>query len=130
MNAKVRRLYRSFPSTSFFCSYIVYVYVHLYILRHPILDKTPIERSRLLEVTSHFAHIHLAAATSGQTEAPPAEEEPNGHFTCFVQVAGRLLELDGTRTGPIDRGQCTELLTVSELFLDMQILLIFILGTI
>ena len=58
----------------------------------------------------------------------PDDLDTDLHFTCFVQApetearetetpAGkggmRLIELDGRRSGPMDRGKCTDLLTVS-----------------
>jgi len=84
-------------------------------------DKTPEERSKLLETTPLFADIHAEAATSGQSAVPTADSNTNLHFTCFVQapsgrapgsedVGMRLIELDGRRAGPIDRGECTNLL--------------------
>jgi len=76
--------------------------------------KSPEERAKLLETTSLFAHIHSEAASSGQT-AVPTDLDTNLHFTCFVQapVRGtdspgktkRVIELDGRRVGPIDRGE-------------------------
>ena len=97
------------------------------------VGKTPEERAELLETTPLFASIHAETANTGQT-APTAET--NFHFTCFVQAPEqdfrkvarqeavsesamaeptsgmRLIELDGRRRGPIDRGECTDLLIV------------------
>ncbi|KAF7356731.1 Ubiquitin carboxyl-terminal hydrolase [Mycena venus] len=84
-------------------------------------DKTPEERAKLLETTPLFADIHAQAATSGQS-AVPTNLDTDLHFTCFVAApspAGptddgpsmRVVELDGRRDGPIDRGKCTDLLT-------------------
>ncbi|KAI0080157.1 peptidase C12, ubiquitin carboxyl-terminal hydrolase 1 [Panus rudis PR-1116 ss-1] len=88
--------------------------------------KTPLERAHLLETTPLFSKIHAAAASAGQTSAPSAEDKVDLHFTCFVSApdpehpesdlndplrgSKRLLELDGRRNGPIDRGFCTSLL--------------------
>ncbi|KAJ7115800.1 peptidase C12, ubiquitin carboxyl-terminal hydrolase [Mycena epipterygia] len=82
-------------------------------------DKTPEERAKLLETTPLFADIHAQAASSGQS-AVPTNLDTDLHFTCFVAApssrgpgsAGsmRLVELDGRRAGPIDRGECTDLL--------------------
>ncbi|KAA1470345.1 peptidase C12 ubiquitin carboxyl-terminal hydrolase 1 [Dentipellis sp. KUC8613] len=84
--------------------------------------KSPEERAHLLETTPLFADIHAEAASSGQT-APPADSHTDLHFTCFVQAPDaaarmsqsgisdmRIIELDGSRGGPIDRGHCTDLL--------------------
>ncbi|KAJ7623381.1 hypothetical protein FB45DRAFT_103517 [Roridomyces roridus] len=82
--------------------------------------KTPEERAKLLETTPLFADIHAQAASSGQS-AVPTDLDTNLHFTCFVAAPSsrgddradssmRLVELDGRRTGPIDRGESTDLL--------------------
>ena len=88
-------------------------------------DKTPQERAKLLETTPLFANIHSEAASAGQTAVPDISEDVDLHFTCFVQApspparedqieaedgARRLVELDGRRGGPVDRGVCTDLL--------------------
>ena len=88
-------------------------------------DKTPLERAVFLETTELFADIHAAVAASGQS-AVPDNLDTDLHFTCFVQApeaavreaeiatAGkrRLIELDGRRAGPVDRGESTDLLKV------------------
>ncbi|KAF8556693.1 cysteine proteinase [Imleria badia] len=81
--------------------------------------KTPEERAKLLETTPLFEKIHESAALSGQT-AVPQDLETDLHFTCFVKARAteptsetqqwRLIELDGGRIGPIDRGECNDLL--------------------
>jgi len=85
-------------------------------------DKTPEERAKLLETTPLFANIHAEAASAGQTAAPSIEQDTDLHFTCFVRApnppreegvasdSSRVLELDGRRAGPVDRGECTDLL--------------------
>jgi ubiquitin carboxyl-terminal hydrolase L3 len=72
-----------------------------------------------------FASIHSEAASAGQTAVPDISQDVDLHFTCFVHApdpgareegieaeddARRLVELDGRRVGPIDRGVCTDLL--------------------
>jgi len=83
-------------------------------------EKSPEERAEHLETTPLFANIHAQAASTGQT-AIPTNLDTNLHFTCFItapEVRGpggpsgyRIIELDGRREGPIDRGECTDLLT-------------------
>jgi hypothetical protein len=88
------------------------------------VDKTPLERAHFLESTDLFTGIHAAAAASGQT-AVPDNLDTDLHFTCFVQAPDasartaevatserRLIELDGGRAGPVDRGKSTDLLEV------------------
>jgi ubiquitin carboxyl-terminal hydrolase L3 len=84
-----------------------------------------LERAKFLESTKIFATIHADIAASGQT-AVPNELDTDLHFTCFVQALEasvredgvlptgelRLIELDGGRAGPVDRGVSTDLLKV------------------
>ncbi|KAM6499043.1 cysteine proteinase [Amanita muscaria] len=96
--------------------------------------KTPLERAHLLETTPLFTEIHAELAEEGQTPVP-TNLDTDLHFTCFIltpsqekreiassgvdtgksgkeiQVTGskmRLIELDGTRQGPVDRGESSE----------------------
>lgn len=84
------------------------------------------ERAKFLETTDIFAEIHAAAAASGQS-AVPDKLDTDLHFTCFVQAPEasareaetttgefRLIELDGRRAGPVDRGKSTDLLKVRD----------------
>ncbi|KII85743.1 hypothetical protein PLICRDRAFT_44131 [Plicaturopsis crispa FD-325 SS-3] len=88
-------------------------------------DKTPEERAKVLETTPLFADIHAEAASSGQSSVP-RDLDTDLHFTCFVEAPsgecrapgvpptpttkGRIIELDGRRNGPVDRGECNDLL--------------------
>lgn len=72
-----------------------------------------------------FADIHATEANAGQS-AVPTNLDTDYHFTCFVQAPSehsgspalkgeggrRLIELDGRRVGPIDRGPSENLLKV------------------
>jgi ubiquitin carboxyl-terminal hydrolase L3 len=86
-----------------------------------------LERAQFLESTDLFTDIHAAAAASGQT-AVPDNLDTDLHFTCFVQAPDasareaevatgerRLIELDGGRAGPVDRGKSTDLLKVRKI---------------
>jgi len=79
-------------------------------------SKTPLERAKLLEDTPLFKNIHAETASTGQT-ALPEDLNVDLHFTCFVEApdasvrtstsgeySNRLIELDGTRNGPMDHG--------------------------
>ena len=90
------------------------------------VEKSPLERAQFLESTDLFTNIHAAAAASGQT-AVPDNLDTDLHFTCFVQAPDasvregevataerRLIELDGGRAGPVDRGKSTDLLKVCK----------------
>jgi len=102
-----------------------------------------LERAKLLETTPLFTQIHAEMAKEGQTPVRPEDLQTDLHFVCFVeapdadfrdraaQSAGaslegeavedntsgkRLIELDGTRDGPVDRGECKDLLKVRIFF--------------
>jgi hypothetical protein len=91
--------------------------------QHILATKSPEERAKLLEETHLFANMHSEAASSGQS-AVPSNLDTENHFTCFVQAPSsepdeargakgmRLVELDGRRAGPIDRGASENLLMV------------------
>ncbi|KAF8498506.1 peptidase C12 ubiquitin carboxyl-terminal hydrolase 1 [Russula emetica] len=96
-------------------------------------DKTPLERAKFLESTDIFTDIHAAAAAGGQT-AVPDNLDTDLHFTCFVQAPEasareaevatgerRLIELDGGRAGPVDRGKSTDLLEDVARYVKEQI---------
>ena len=49
--------------------------------------------------------MYNKAARQGSSEVPPAEDEVDFHYICYVSSSeGRLYELDGDRKGPMDRG--------------------------
>jgi ubiquitin carboxyl-terminal hydrolase L3 len=66
----------------------------------------PADRAVLLEETDALEQAHQAAAITGDTAAPDAEDNVDLHFVCFVKSEknGHLFELDGRRKGPLDRG--------------------------
>jgi len=83
---------------------------------------TPLERAKLLENTPLFKNIHAETAATGQT-APPEDLNVDLHFTCFVEApdasvrmkeggesSQRLIELDGSRDGPMDHGPVEDFL--------------------
>lgn len=60
------------------------------------------ERIQLIEGSRAIEDIHAAIAQEGATAPPPAEDEVDLHFVCFVKGDdGTLYELDGRRVGPI-----------------------------
>lgn len=66
----------------------------------------PLERAELLEETEALETASQAAAATGDTAAPNAEDSVDLHYVCFVksQKNGHLFEMDGRRKGPLDRG--------------------------
>lgn len=78
--------------------------------------KDGFERAKLLETSAFLSEVHDQAARTGQT-AVPATLDTKHHYTAFVEAVDqediskkRLIELDGECLGPIDRGECTDLL--------------------
>lgn len=87
------------------------------------------ERIHLLETNKAFADAHAQAAIAGQSTDADCEHPPHA-YTCFIQAhdastenpklddsCKRLIELNGGRNGPIDRGPSTDLLRVSKPFI-------------
>jgi len=85
-------------------------------------SKTPFERAKLIENAPLFKNIHAETASTGQT-APPEDLNVDLHFTCFVEApdasvrtsasgeySKRLIELDGSRDGPMDHGPVDDFL--------------------
>lgn len=75
------------------------------------MEQTPEERGKLLEQTKIFADIHEQAAQGGQS-AIPKNNETDLHYVVFVLAPApetgeqRVIELDGRRPVPVDRGVC------------------------
>lgn len=66
----------------------------------------PKARAELLEDTEALETAHQAAAATGDSAAPSADDSIDLHYVCFVKGKnGHLWELDGRRKGPLDRGE-------------------------
>ncbi|KAJ1980702.1 ubiquitinyl hydrolase 1 [Dimargaris xerosporica] len=77
-------------------------------------DLTPVQRAKLLEKSADIAEAHSSVATEqGQTSAPSADSRLNLHFVCLVGNNGRLYELDGRKSAPVDHGPSADLLTTA-----------------
>jgi ubiquitin carboxyl-terminal hydrolase L3 len=69
------------------------------------------ERAQMLYDNQAFEDAHKECANMGDTVAPEGEEghHVGQHFVAFVKESdGHLWELEGSRKGPIDRGQLAE----------------------
>jgi ubiquitin carboxyl-terminal hydrolase L3 len=67
----------------------------------------PNERPSILETSKELEQAYELVAREGSSVAPDdAEDEVDYHYVCLVRSHrnGRLYELDGDRSGPIDRG--------------------------
>ncbi|WVQ82384.1 hypothetical protein IAT38_004512 [Cryptococcus sp. DSM 104549] len=75
---------------------------------------TGAERAKLLDETTFFSEAHTAASQTGQS-AVPTDLDVDTHFIAFVEGVNekgekRIVELDGGRDGPFDRGTSTNFL--------------------
>ncbi|GFZ43898.1 hypothetical protein JCM24511_01618 [Saitozyma sp. JCM 24511] len=78
------------------------------------LPLTGLERAKLLDEADFFEAAHTAAAQTGQS-AVPTDLDVDTHFITFIEAENlkgekRVVELDGGRQGPFDRGSCSSLL--------------------
>ncbi|ORY86146.1 hypothetical protein BCR37DRAFT_206041 [Protomyces lactucae-debilis] len=73
-------------------------------------DQSPDARIDAIETSSLIRESHAHVATQGQSAVIGAEEEVTLHFIAFVknERTGHLVELDGSRAGPIDHGALAE----------------------
>ncbi|KAL2257496.1 hypothetical protein VTK26DRAFT_101 [Humicola hyalothermophila] len=79
-------------------------------LRNDALPLTKDERAQVLYDNSAFEEAHQSVAVVGDTRKP-AVGSVGGlgqHFVAYVRVVGHLWELDGSRIGPVDRGEIGE----------------------
>ena len=80
-------------------------------LRQSALPLSTQERSVLLEQSNELFEANEVAAAIGDTAAPSLEsaERLGQHFVAFVKGDdGHLWELEGSRSGPLDRGTVDE----------------------
>ncbi|KAG6917817.1 hypothetical protein DXG01_000877 [Tephrocybe rancida] len=86
-------------------------------------------RSQIFEEMPEFSDIHASVADAGQSVMPLTDDHPDQAYCAFVSAPGqgstgfRVIELDGGRAGPVDYGECTDLLNdvariVREQFMD------------
>jgi ubiquitin carboxyl-terminal hydrolase L3 len=55
-----------------------------------------------------FQEDYSSLATSGQTEAPDAQEDVNLHFIAIIKKDGKIFELDGRRNGVVALGDADD----------------------
>lgn len=63
-----------------------------------------------MEKNELLAYAHKECSSAGQSAIPGDDEEANLHFVAFVEMQGKLWELDGRKPGPVCHGECTDLL--------------------
>ncbi|KAK5085936.1 ubiquitinyl hydrolase 1 [Lithohypha guttulata] len=66
----------------------------------------PVKRAELLYQSKSLEAAHATAAATGDTQAPDANANVDLHFVAFIKdQQNNLWELDGRRTGPLNRGK-------------------------
>jgi ubiquitin carboxyl-terminal hydrolase L3 len=67
----------------------------------------PYERTLVLENSNELETAYASVAKKGDTEAPPAEDEVDFHYICYVKSDkdNHLYSMDGDRERPIDLGE-------------------------
>ncbi|WWC61873.1 uncharacterized protein I303_104458 [Kwoniella dejecticola CBS 10117] len=78
------------------------------------LPLAPLDRAKLLDESDFFSEAHLSASQSGQSSIPE-DLDVDAHFIAFVEAYNekgekRIVELDGGREAPFDRGQSNDFL--------------------
>jgi hypothetical protein len=72
------------------------------------LKATPSERCTALENDTDFQSIHKTYASKGQSrEITSGQDKVKHHFIAYtLNKEGKLVELDGTKLGPVVVGEC------------------------
>lgn len=71
-------------------------------------DADPDKRAELLENDDDVCSTHDEVAHQGQTSAPSVDESVDHHFVAFVEKNGKLFELDGRKSGPVNWGSSSK----------------------
>ena len=61
----------------------------------------PAARAAALEANVEFQSVHKAMASEGQSAMAQSQSDVRHHFVAFVLIDGNLVELDGTKAGPL-----------------------------
>ncbi|WWC94181.1 hypothetical protein V866_001020 [Kwoniella sp. B9012] len=72
------------------------------------LPLSALDRAKLLDESDFFTQAHTSASQSGQSSIPD-DLDVDTHFITFIEAVNekgekRIVELDGGRNGPFDRG--------------------------
>ncbi|OJZ81574.1 hypothetical protein ASPFODRAFT_51959 [Aspergillus luchuensis CBS 106.47] len=66
------------------------------------------KRAKMLYDSETFEVAHKSVEQAGDTDANLMDERDGGHFVSFVKSGGKLWELEGSRKGPLERGDLGE----------------------
>ncbi|PYH46453.1 ubiquitin carboxyl-terminal hydrolase [Aspergillus saccharolyticus JOP 1030-1] len=62
------------------------------------------KRAKMLYNSEAFELAHKSVEQAGDSYVDPTCEREGGHFVSFVKSGGKLWELEGSRKGPLERG--------------------------
>ncbi|KAK4239701.1 ubiquitin carboxyl-terminal hydrolase isozyme L3 [Achaetomium macrosporum] len=79
-------------------------------LRNAAIPLAKDERAQMLYDSKAFEEAHQSVAGLGDTAEPTigSGEHRGQHFIAYVKANGHLWELEGSRNGPLDRGELGE----------------------
>jgi ubiquitin carboxyl-terminal hydrolase L3 len=66
------------------------------------------KRAEMLYNSRPFELAHKSVEQAGDSAADLTGEREGGHFVSFVKSGGKLWELEGSRMGPLDRGDLSD----------------------
>lgn len=66
-----------------------------------VKDKSSQERATDLENNTGFQEVHKTYASQGQSSEAQTQSDVKHHFVAYVISDGKLIELDGTKKGPL-----------------------------
>ncbi|GLA57518.1 hypothetical protein AtubIFM56815_005862 [Aspergillus tubingensis] len=66
------------------------------------------KRAEMLYNSEAFEVAHKSVEQAGDTDADLMDDRHGGHFVSFVKSGGKLWELEGSRKGPLERGDLAE----------------------
>ncbi|KAH9586462.1 Peptidase C12 [Trypanosoma melophagium] len=72
------------------------------------MDMLPEERAEFIENYDALDEVHQKASEEGVTENQPIDADIDLHFTCFVKINNRCVELDGRKPLPLLHGVCSD----------------------
>lgn len=77
-------------------------------LRSDAIPLTMTQRAQMLYDSRPFEFAHKSVEQAGDSYQDASRERNGGHFVSFVKVDGKLWELEGSRKGPLERGDLHE----------------------
>jgi ubiquitin carboxyl-terminal hydrolase L3 len=80
----------------------------LEILRNDAIPLPKDERAKMLYDSKAFEEAHKSVVELGDTPSIRSGEHTGQHFVAYVKANGHLWELEGSRDGPLDRGELDE----------------------